>query len=177
LVHGGVGLVEWLGLALRIAGDHHASVLCHFGLLADDARCLFGFGATAAQEVQGLRHGLGPEAAALVAKMSDVWPRNGNKPKSRGSAAWTDREREAVFMLRHRHAVPDQILAQIVGTTRQALDQQIGGATVLKVANPSWPKAWQPSAALLRECCGPSRTLQALQVVATTLEARTASAA
>jgi hypothetical protein len=105
-------------------------------------------------------------APAPAPALQVITPEGGKWPHAH-RAPWTDAERVALFKMRHVQRISRGALARIAGVSGPRIDELIGGATVLKQSRPTWPKDWQPSAELLRECRAP---LQPLQVVATTLQ-------
>ena len=65
---------------------------------------------------------------------------------------WSDAERDAAFRMRHQHGMTDAVLVEVVGVTRQAINEQIGATKAPSTGR--WPNSltWRPSGVLLSEC-------------------------
>lgn len=97
-------------------------------------------------------------AARVMQPDGGAWPHAKDKP-------WTDSEREAAFRMRHQHSMTGRELEQVIGVSRQRIDQEIGKAKPDRGGQ--WLKglAWQPSPALLA-ACGINMPRTPLQMVA-----------
>lgn len=65
-------------------------------------------------------------------------------------AGFTSDERDELFRMRFKWGMTDSQITAVVGVSRQAIDNAIGGRTAIK--NKRFPETFKPSAALLREC-------------------------
>jgi hypothetical protein len=94
-----------------------------------------------------------------------IQPDGGKWPHTRG-AAWTDAEREALFLMRHLHKLAGKELAEIAGVSRQALDEQIGPARPPSkgLSSITAKCGWTPSAELIARCGRPLQPLQNMVV-------------
>lgn len=93
-----------------------------------------------------------------------VKPEGGSWPHVTGAEV-TLAERDAMFLMRHGNGIKSARLAEIVGLSRQRINQLIGPARVQKSA---WKDikvkgcGWSPSADLLQKLGAPLQPLQAL---------------
>lgn len=84
-----------------------------------------------------------------------IEPEGGAWPHKQGES-WNEAERVAMFRMRHRSKLTGERIAEIVGVSRQTIDEIIGPARAPSTGN--WGKCdWRPSAVLL-EACGLSKT-------------------
>lgn len=98
-----------------------------------------------------------------------VSPESGGWPHVSGTE-WTEAEHVAAFKMRHISKLSGPKIAQIVGVSRQVLDDMIGGAN--SPITGTWPVrcTWRPTSELLKACglnprAGKSAVSQALQVM------------
>jgi hypothetical protein len=168
------GLAEHWGRCLQARADLYVPV-CRgqVAILKSDAAALFGYGiggdsqAAIAPHAQPLQAPpTQPTASPKVATKAAqdmVQPEGGAWPHTAGE--WTDAERDALFLMRHKLKFKTAELVKIAGVTRQAIDSQIGGARVMQSKAPTWPAGlvWRPASALLKDC---GFALQPLQAVA-----------
>jgi hypothetical protein len=112
--------------------------------------------------------GVGGRSPAPI-RVDIVQPKGGVWPHQAG-ASWTNAEREALFLMRHRHGKTGEELAGIAGVSRQMIDDLIGpkrphgGLAAIKAKS----NGWTPSAELLALCKAPLQPLQstAVQLIA-----------
>jgi len=172
--YGVTGALELLRLTLGVEADsaegrkaavRHADKLRRLALLVSDARAIFADLTWSAHEqivaTDTAAADVGTAAPAVVQPEGGQWPH-------RKGSTWTDAERAALFLMRHRDKRTGKELAEIAGCSRQMIDAVIGperahGGLDTIVAK---SKGWRPSPQLLAECGQP---LQPLQSAALTL--------
>jgi hypothetical protein len=100
---------------------------------------------------------------ATHAGQTVVQPEGGRWPHVDGQP-WTEAERAALFIMRHRDRLTGERLAAIAGVKRQRIDELIGLAKPHGgLAKAVSKDGWRPSPELLSACGG---SLQSLQTVA-----------
>jgi DNA-binding XRE family transcriptional regulator len=109
--------------------------------------------------------GTGVADERIVQPVGGKWPHAGG--------GFVDAERDAMFKMRHLHKMTGDEIARHVGVTRQCVDQEIGGAKIMKQKTPQWPPAlkWKPSPSLLAEC-GFTPASPSLQVVSGSMRSK-----
>jgi hypothetical protein len=101
-------------------------------------------------------------AAPVVQPVGGVWPHVDGQ-------AWTEAERDALFLMRHRDGWAGERLASVAGVRRQRIDELIGPARPhggLGAARGT--DGWAPSPALLAACGVPLQPLQSATLALTT---------
>lgn len=162
-VAGAIALAResWAVRPLSQAKDLHASdPLRRLAVLASDARQLFPelFGLPEAKPATAPVEGL--PAGLHVAEV--VQPEGGQWPHVDGQA-WTEGERVALFLMRHRDKRTGAQLEGIAGVTRQRIDELIGLARPYGGLSAAVAKdGWRPTAALLAACGQPLQPLQSV---------------
>lgn len=174
-LHGVAGALElvrrvWGGhadsKAAKAAAQRHGEKLQRLAMLVSEARALF-------PELPGLTDSRLTVAPATASRLVDaapqvVQPEGGQWPHVEGTP-WTEDERIAMFLMRHRDNMTGEKLAGIVGQTRQRIDEVIGPAKPHGGLSKAKGKdGWTPSAELLAAC---GQALQPLQSVALAMKA------
>lgn len=109
-----------------------------------------------------------PSVQGASAGLQIVQPEGGRWPHIEGRP-WTDAERWALFLMRHRDKRTGAQLAEIAGASRQRIDELIGPARPQpSLASATGEDGWAPPPALLAMC---GRALPPLQSAALVLAA------
>ena len=156
-VEGRSGVVDTLAVLPEVLGDELSLENAarqfpadRMGLLLDEVRAF----CEAVGDVE-CKSALKARGPGIVQPEGGQWPH-----KKR--AGWTNPEREALFLMRHRDKKTGEDLAEIAGVSRQAIDEVIGperpagGRSTIKAKS----KGWSPSAELLKKCGAPLQPLQ-----------------
>ena len=170
------GLLDELREAWCINGRSEADLNkdqpARVAMLYDVAAALFGLVDEAPAKPSSTAEQAQASAPATASKVlasgdaSIVQP-EGGAWRHIASADWSDAEREAMFIMRHKNGMTGEQIAKVVGVSRSRIDELIGRASSPKTRQ--WPSVcdWRPSPALLLACGCPAP--QPLQAVAAEL--------
>lgn len=165
-LRGAAGLIEWLRHCWAVMGNSLADLdsaengrPASIAMLEADAVRLFPELFPQVAAGTDARQGLADERVGAVADQL-VQPEGGQWPHVDGQA-WTESERAALFLMRHRDKRTGEDLAGIAGVKRQRIDELIGPARPHGGLSAVVAKdGWTPTAALLAACGQPLQPLQ-----------------